>query len=360
MRIRKELTEMKASKIIGIVCWALVALLLTGILITGLCGGNVFGINIFNPMNYVFRFGGSDASSFEHKEVYTIDEKEITNLTLDWTGGFAQVTPYDSDKIKITEYSNGKLEQDEKLVYSSDNNTLNIKFSSKNWFFFFGNISKGISVEIPEDMAEGFKRFDLNTASADISVTELFGDKLCINTASGDATVKGTSIKNIQISTASGDINTENVSLDEISLNTASGEIQAEKIKSAAVNAETVSGNIRLGSINTNKLDVSSVSGDITSDGTYTEAESESVSGNISIEAEKMPQSLNASTTSGNITAIIPEDEKQGFTAKFSSTSGNISYNVPVMTQGDTSTYGAGRSDFSFETVSGDAYVRTK
>ncbi|MGN0551328.1 MAG: DUF4097 family beta strand repeat-containing protein [Acutalibacteraceae bacterium] len=288
---------MKASKIIGIVCWALVALLLTGILITGLCGGNVFGINIFNPMNYVFRFGGSDASSFEHKEVYTIDEKEITNLTLDWTGGFAQVTPYDGDKIKITEYSNGKLEQDEKL---------------------------------------------------------------CINTASGDATVKGTSIKNIQISTASGDINTENVSLDEISLNTASSEIQAEKIKSAAVNAETVSGNIRLGSINTNKLGVSSVSGDITSDGTYTEAESESVSGNISIEAEKMPQSLNASTTSGNITAIIPEDEKQGFTAKFSSTSGNISYNVPVMTQGDTSTYGAGRSDFSFETVSGDAYVRTK
>lgn len=100
---------MKISKIIGIVCWSLVAVLLTGVMVTAMTGG----VSVFNPLNFV-NFSGNLNISYES----AVPSDEITDIDIDWTSGYVNLTAYDDEGILLTEFSSKELNNDEKMSYS--------------------------------------------------------------------------------------------------------------------------------------------------------------------------------------------------------------------------------------------------
>ncbi len=291
---------MKNNAKAKLITHSIIAVVLTIVLVWALgsnvsCGGNFSfwptGCNVISLGGYTY----DNADKYSVGE-FTLDE-EITSLDIDWIAGQVNLVVTGEDKVYATE--SDVEDEAEKLRYRVVDGKLMIKFKKSERMKFGDDLSKELTLYIPEEMAE-----DIN---------------------------------NVSVQCVSAGLNIEYMSIDTVDIEMVSGELLAQDVVIGNVNIE-------------------SVSGDVVVKGSLDTLDAELVSGKINVTSDKQLSSLSMETVSGDITVTMPEGD--GFTAEMDSVSGDMDIDFAVTTKGDKRINGDGSAEYSFETVSGDVKLK--
>ncbi len=312
---------MKHNAMIRIVLWSLLALVLLGILITslfGYVGRNRFRISTEATVVQV-DLGQAAAGNATQEAIpetvpatipqttpaaapsspaagIAIDPSQVRNLEIDWAAGSVTIAPSNVGRITISETPVDKPE--EALAYTLHGDTLRIRYYEKKTNPSFNHRhSKDLTILVPQDFV--LNALSVDTASADLSVTDM---------SIGEADVDG-----------------------------ASGRCRFE--------------NCQLGS-----LSVDTVSGDVFVSGTATELDLDCVSSSIQAQLTNVPNEISSDTTSGSLELTLPKDA--GFTLELETISGNFRSDFDTTKNGSIYRCGDGRCEIEVDSVSGGVTIR--
>ena len=287
---------MKRNAIARIVIWSLVAVLLTSLLVVGISS---------SPSSFFtgdWSLGGIGVT-YKNSALYNVGGGTVTdefqNIKVNWTNGKINIEAYDGEDTVISETE--VAEKENKLRWRVEDGVLKIQQMAAGMRFGLKQTpKKTLTVKIPSNVAEGLKAVTSDSVSAEVTITGISAsDKIEIDTVSG-----GANLKNIK----------------------------------------------------TEKLDIDTVSGSIKAAGEFTELESDSVSGDVTVSSATPLKKLDCDSTSGNIRLTIPKNS--GFTLKADTVSGDISCGLPAVSESkNRRVCGDGSADFETDTVSGDLII---
>ena len=188
------------------------------------------------------RWDGRQAATTSLGE-YTVSAEGIQTIEVDWVSGGVWIEPWDGEEILLTEESTVELDEETALCYEVVDSTLSIRFSQEPLTNFNGG--KALTVQLPRALAEGgLARLSVETTSADVDMEGVSGGDLEISTTSGNATVYGGSFSAAALATTSGDM-TMAGDVPEVELSSTSGDLTLEGGGSLLdVTASTVSGDV--------------------------------------------------------------------------------------------------------------------
>ena len=287
---------MKRNAIARIIIWSLVAVLLTSLLVVGISS---------SPSSF---FTGDWSSgiigvTYKNSARYNVGGGTVTDefhsIKVNWTNGKINIEAYDGEDTVISETE--VAEKENKLRWRVEDGVLKIQQMAAGMRFGLKQTpKKTLTVKIPSNVADGLKAVTSDSVSAEVTITGISAsDKIEIDTVSG-----GANLKNIK----------------------------------------------------TEKLDIDTVSGSIKAAGEFTELESDSVSGDVTVSTATPLKKLDCDSTSGNISLTIPKDS--GFTLKADTVSGDISCGLPTVSESkNRRVCGDGSADFETDTVSGDLII---
>ncbi len=287
---------MKRNAIARIIIWSLVAVLLTSLLVVGISS---------SPSSF---FTGDWSSgiigvTYKNSARYNVGGGTVTDefhsIKVNWTNGKINIEAYDGEDTVISETE--VAEKENKLRWRVEDGVLKIQQMAAGMRFGLKQTpKKTLTVKIPSNVAEGLKAVTSDSVSAEVTITGISAsDKIEIDTVSG-----GANLKNIK----------------------------------------------------TEKLDIDTVSGSIKAAGEFTELESDSVSGDVTVSSATPLKKLDCDSTSGNIRLTIPKNS--GFTLKADTVSGDISCGLPAVSESkNRRVCGDGSADFETDTVSGDLII---
>ncbi len=287
---------MKRNAIARIIIWSLVAVLLTSLLVVGISS---------SPSSFFtgdWSLGGIGVT-YKNSALYNVGGGTVTdefqNIKVNWTNGKINIEAYDGEDTVISETE--VAEKENKLRWRVEDGVLKIQQMAAGMRFGLKQTpKKTLTVKIPSNVAEGLKAVTSDSVSAEVTITGISAsDKIEIDTVSG-----GANLKNIK----------------------------------------------------TEKLDIDTVSGSIKAAGEFTELESDSVSGDVTVSSATPLKKLDCDSTSGNIRLTIPKNS--GFTLKADTVSGDISCGLPAVSESkNRRVCGDGSADFETDTVSGDLII---
>lgn len=287
---------MKRNAIARIIIWSLVAVLLTSLLVVGISS---------SPSSFFsgdWSLGGIGVT-YKNSALYNVGGGTVTDefqsIKVNWTNGKINIEAYDGEDTVISETE--VAEKENKLRWRVEDGVLKIQQMAAGMRFGLKlTPKKTLTVKIPSNVAEGLKAVTSDSVSAEVTITGISAsDKIGIDTVSG-----GANLKNIK----------------------------------------------------TEKLDIDTVSGSIKAAGEFTELESDSVSGDVTVSSATPLKKLDCDSTSGNIRLTIPKNS--GFTLKADTVSGDISCGLPTVSESkNRRVCGDGSADFETDTVSGDLII---
>ena len=287
---------MKRNAIARIIIWSLVAVLLTSLLVVGISS---------SPSSFFsgdWSLGGIGVT-YKNSALYNVGGGTVTDefqsIKVNWTNGKINIEAYDGEDTVISETE--VAEKENKLRWRVEDGVLKIQQMAAGMRFGLKQTpKKTLTVKIPSNVAEGLKAVTSDSVSAEVTITGISAsDKIEIDTVSG-----GANLKNIK----------------------------------------------------TEKLDIDTVSGSIKAAGEFTELESDSVSGDVTVSSATPLKKLDCDSTSGNIRLTIPKNS--GFTLKADTVSGDISCGLPTVSESkNRRVCGNGSADFETDTVSGDLII---
>lgn len=287
---------MKRNAIARIIIWSLVAVLLTSLLVVGISS---------SPSSFFtgdWSLGGIGVT-YKNSALYNVGGGTVTDefqsIKVNWTNGKINIEAYDGEDTVISETE--VAEKENKLRWRVEDGVLKIQQMAAGMRFGLKQTpKKTLTVKIPSNVAEGLKAVTSDSVSAEVTITGISAsDKIEIDTVSG-----GANLKNIK----------------------------------------------------TEKLDIDTVSGSIKAAGEFTELESDSVSGDVTVSSATPLKKLDCDSTSGNIRLTIPKNS--GFTLKADTVSGDISCGIPTVSESkNRRVCGDGSADFETDTVSGDLII---
>lgn len=287
---------MKRNAIARIIIWSLVAVLLTSLLVVGISSSP----SSFFTGDWSF---GIIGETYKNSALYNVGGGTVTDefqsIKVNWTNGKINIEAYDGEDTVISETE--VAEKENKLRWRVEDGVLKIQQMAAGMRFGLKQTpKKTLTVKIPSNVAEGLKAVTSDSVSAEVTITGISAsDKIEIDTVSG-----GANLKNIK----------------------------------------------------TEKLDIDTVSGSIKAAGEFTELESDSVSGDVTVSSATPLKKLDCDSTSGNIRLTIPKDS--GFTLKADTVSGDISCGLPAVSESkNRRVCGDGSADFETDTVSGDLII---
>ncbi len=197
-------------------------------------------------------------------ESRVIDVELVRKLKVGLIGGQIDILGHDEPGARVEVHSvSGK-----ELKISIDGDVLEIDHPQIGW----------------DNFLEVFKSFGANSAKAQISVLVPRKIALTFGMVSAGALISGLSTS-ARLSTVSGELQIESVTGD-LDLNSVSGEISVQS-HHGAINAH-------------------SLSGDITAAGEITKFTSDTVSGNVFVDAFGKCDRISTNTVSGSLTARLP------------------------------------------------------
>jgi len=300
---------MNKLRAITVVCWIITAVVLIGLVVWFL-SGSVFGFvtdTMAGNRNFAFNIGrgGNLTGPYEVDGVYNVGVSNIDSIKINWVAGEVTVIPFDGSDIQITESSQRELQGNEKLIYTVNGSTLDIRFRERS--VIVGNMPpKRLEVLVPQVLSEDMRVLSIETVSGGTTVSSITAARLDIESVSGSIDITGT-YERAAIESVSGRISFEN------------------HAENSSVDIENVSG----------RVDIS---------GSFENVSVETVSSNVSIESTVVPSSLRASSVSGNFTITVPADAT--ISLNHSSVSGRLTNDIPVTTGGTD-------AQFRISTVSG-------
>lgn len=287
---------MKRNAIARIIIWSLVAVLLTSLLVVGISS---------SPSSFFtgdWSLGGIGVT-YKNSALYNVGGGTVTDefhsIKVNWTNGKINIESYDGEDTVISETE--VAEKENKLRWRVEDGVLKIQQMAAGMRFGLKKTpKKTLTVKIPSNVEEGLKAVTSDSVSAEVTITGISAsDKIEIDTVSG-----GANLKNIK----------------------------------------------------TEKLDIDTVSGSIKAAGEFTELESDSVSGDVTVSSATPLKKLDCDSTSGNIRLTIPKNS--GFTLKADTVSGDISCGLPTVSESkNRRVCGDGSADFETDTVSGDLII---
>jgi DUF4097 and DUF4098 domain-containing protein YvlB len=323
---------MSTPKLITLICWIIVAVVLIGLVFWFLTG-NLFGFRTGFKINVP----AFNISSLEHltgpfNEVgtFTVPAGDLDSIDVNWVAGSASITPYDGDVVKVTEYAQRALKDDEKFVCSAAGRTLDVKYCSPG--MKVNILVKKLEVLVPASLAAKLNVLDIDATSADLKISDFTADTFNVSETSGESAISGISATSSDIHSVSGTIDITNMTTSTLKLGTVSGEILLKDVTADSLTSNTTSGEQEMS-------------------GAFKDVDAGSVSGEISVTSSVNPDRMRCGTTSGSITVTIPGGTNN-LSVSSHTTSGRFTSEIPVITGG------SGPADYSFSSVSGDIRLK--
>lgn len=296
---------MKTAGIIKTICWALLAVILTGIMVSMIFFRSVWHSGWLqtgwdNLWSYV-----DDKDTDHYEEIDgaylggsgSVNAADIHSIEIEWIDGDIKVAAAEGDQVKFNESAKKELTDKTKLRYKVEGGVLKIRYSKyKNYSnnSMFRNLSKQLTVTVPKELAE----LEIECVSSDVEVT-------------------GLKIGTLDVEAVSGDLTTHNVTAEQV--------------------------------------ERTQVSGDMVLNGAFRTVKVESVSGEASVLSTVCPQKVKMDSVSGDIIMRIPEND--GFRVSKDSASGTLSSDFAGSISKNEMVYKNGGAEFKMSTVSGDITV---
>ncbi len=311
---------MKVSAIIRIILWSMIAVLLCAVLLGCLSGygkTGFFSLNNLFPTSLFFEDTDDENGEYLNGGA-SIPWEAVHRIEVDWVGGEVQVEVYEGNEIIFEE--DGATTEERELCYLLQDGALTIRFEQKqsgwNWFSF--SPDKVLQLKIPRALLKQLREIKIETASAIIRAADVQAEKIVIESVSGNIELKDMAAQILELESVSGKINCTGG--------------KAEQLK-----AENTSGKLQL-------------------QGAFEKVKAENVSGEIYLQMTAGLQEFEGNSVSGNITLSLPEI--QGFTAEVETVSGSFVSDYSTALQENYHIHGNGASEYDFETVSGNIYIK--
>lgn len=276
----------------------------------------------------------------------------IRGFQISWISGSIDIRRYGGDEINITEYSKYDIDEEDKMEITEDHGILKIKWDKRGGIFSFSSLtrlitkpffSKQLVIEIPEAIADNLERLNCSSVSSKVTVSGLQAEHIDLSSTSGGVELYDIRSQLLKSGSVSGKVTLQGVSTGSLNIDSTSGSVDASDFSAGSARFETVSGSLNLM-------------------GGANELKCNTVSGKINADMVNCPVKVNCDTVSGFITLYIPDNE--GFRLRYSGLSGKMATDFPANISGKsdsgTATYGNGKSDFKFGTVSGKMNVYRK
>lgn len=192
---------MRSNAILRIVLYFIAIIALLGILIGGIAVG-LFIIDVDGHHSEVYR----TPIATDRNEAWTaLDAKEIQNIGIDWISGSITIKP-DSNSNQIVVKEIGLTGEDTAMVCKRNGDTLEIEYQ-KDTDFVFGvteSFTKDLIITVPMDWV--CDTLVIDTASAEVTVSDLVIEKFDFDGASGVCRLQNCYVDKIDMDTASGNI----------------------------------------------------------------------------------------------------------------------------------------------------------
>ena len=332
---------MNKYKITQIICYFIVGLVFLGL---GIWFMNRIGPHIGSGFRIENLRG-----TFNEVGSYDLSITDIKDIDIDWISGGVSVTPYDGTVIKLVEYAQRDLKEDEVLTYEVEGSKLIVKFYDKSTGLHLFMPSKKLQVMVPESLANNLEDFLLNNVSSEIEVSNITAKTVKIDSISGSIDMTDIYSDSIKLETTSGKILLTNSEATESSLESISGSVNINNVISKdQMSVDTTSGSISLEAVTSDNLSLETISGRVTADGNFENIIGGSTSGAFKIEDGVAPKSFNIHSISGSVTIAMPSLESMEL--KHSSVSGKFSCDFPIVENG-------GGGDYKISTTSGSIRV---
>ena len=233
-----------------------------------------------------------DSSHYTSSSSAEISPDAVRNMEIEWASGTVYIAAADVDTIVFSE--SGTSVESQPMLWTQEGDTLVIHYSAPTFMNFS---DKDLTVLFPRDWTCG--ELELDVASADATVEELFADKVSMDTASGTCNFFNCTVLDFDADTASGNVRFE-------------GAVYA--------------------------LDYDAASGKF--DGVF----------------KNGPARLSMESASGDMKIVVPIEF--GFRASLETASGDFVCDLPTSFDGHYYTYGDGSGEFEFESASGDVSIK--
>lgn len=323
--------KVRKSQIFRLVASVIALIFVIAVLIVGMSSG---GFDLFGHTEIPEK----NMKEFGVKYSYEIDK--ISGIDIDWISGnvLVKIVP-SGDEVKIVEYSNKQLKEDEKLLMTASGKTLSLKW--KDEFVsvsIFNNLTKNLYIEIPKSLADKMSVVNIRTVSGDITAGEMNTESFSLNSTSGDIFVSDVTAESASINNTSGAIEVDDLAAVHMELNSTSGSIEGKGLV-------------------TDLLEINSTSGSTALEGKITEIDANAVSGSISVHDLVCPEKADFNSVSGGIVLIIPEDS--GFSLNHDTVSGSTKSDFEKASGTDKKfVHGDGKSKLNFDTTSGSVQLK--
>ncbi|MCE5187762.1 MAG: DUF4097 domain-containing protein [Eubacteriales bacterium] len=324
---------MRAAGIIRIIVGLVLAVLLTAILVVLLTGQNIFGRlgwnggwinNLIDRAVYTSGGMNEDTNEIIASEQASVPADSIRKIKIDWVAGNVEIRLGTGSEITFSESSYRNLTERQKMRYSvSSEGTLKINFCEDldnvfDWFSVDSNMpAKTLVMEIPSSLLGQLTNLEIDTVSAEIDLSGVYGTETDLETVSGG-------------------INCTDIAADRLDISSTSGSIVCENAKAQ-------------------KLDLGNISGSIRAEGEFVEIDAETVSGSMRLGCATVPSKIDADGVSGSVTVALPESA--GFTARLDTVSGSFTCEFPGTMGSDLVVVGDGSANYRFNTVSGSLQI---
>lgn len=253
---------------------------------------------------------------------YTAGDARISDrveeLEINWVDGSVRVEYYNGDTIRLSETAKRELSRERQLHWLVDDGKLIVQYAASATNIAF-SLDKELTVQLPKSLELDAAK--ISVASSGVEADGLNAGRITIQSASGRIALRQSGeADEIKIETASGAVAVAVEDTDELRLNTVSGEVVVDALRAEEVKLNTVSGRATL---------------------QFAEA----------------PDTIDANSTSGNVTLRLPKDE--GFTAKVDSLSGRVSGDG-VEKGKDRYVYGDQECRITVDTISGNVSLQVQ
>ncbi|WP_123053239.1 DUF4097 domain-containing protein [Clostridium sp. JN-1] len=305
-----------------IIIWSVIAFIAAAFLVYGISHAGSFGM---------FEFGHIDDSYIVQKS-QSIQVSNCNKIGLNFPRGNVIIQTTNEPSLKVVQSSSRKLKDKDKFTIKKQGDNIQIETGAKNRAFTFSifdfdedTSNEKIEIYIPKDYA---KDLDVNTSSGNI----LFSSDMKLN--------------DINCSQGSGDFKIQNsITANNAAIKTNSGDIYIASLDSKYYNIEAASGDILvkyiLGSGN-----------------------AKAVSGNIKMNYKSIGEYAKASSTSGDVKLILPQNLSFKFEGEC--TSGDIKGDFPLNYENDRKSKASAQvgndpyKTIDVSTVSGDIDISSK
>ena len=232
---------------------------------------------------------------------------DLEELSIETDSADIELIPSDTNGFEI----NGKdLDKKAELGFDDSGNKLSISLKRKKRSFV--------------DMIFNFN----NQNSWKINIfykTERFA-QINLKTVSGDLKLDKINSALFSLKTVSGDIIGNSINVDLFKFKSVSGDVKVKEIISKKIKFESVSGDIKSDNLESDDIRFKSVSGDIKINNVSNSFNGSSVSGDIIVYCNKLPEKISLKTVSGDIELKI--DKRSDFEYDIKTLSGDIKSNI--------------------------------